>query len=203
VFGKSVFSTILAKYAEKRKIKTLLADFDNWSSINTIFNINKYTGHETNISFNLDILDRTNIRNGETNQNADIYNLLNERRKEYELLIIDTALSEQNEQLKLLLEYSNKIVFLMEPNILEIKKANSILETYIKDWNINMDKIKIVFNKTNNNAIIEDILRQAFSEIEIVGSIPYNEKFNLYIDKKTNEKIKITDLEKIYNKIRS
>lgn len=187
---------------EKQNIKILLVDFDNWNSISAIFNVNKYLSKDkTKITHGLDIFNWTSLNFGETNKHIVINEFLKEQKKIYDFIIIDTTTNISGEYTKLISENSDKTVFLIEPNILEIKKANTLLEIYIRDWNIEINKIKIVFNKTNKYKITDEILKEIFSENQIIGEIQYNQKFNLFINKCTNEKIDMSEFEKIYNKL--
>jgi len=188
---------------ETQNIKTILIDFDNWNSIKTIFNINKCLEKEdiVKISSNLNIFSDINFKINELNKYVEIQTKLDELKKEYDFLIIDISSNIEYEQTKLILEYSNKIIFLIEPNILEIKKASKLLEIYIKDWNIDINKIKIVFNKTNKNKIALEILKDVFSKIKIIGEMEYNEKINLFINKRGGESVNLLELEKIYKNL--
>ena len=44
------------------------------------------------------------------------------------------------------IKYSNSILYLFEPNLIEMQKANLFLETYINDVNMEINKIKL-FNQ--------------------------------------------------------
>lgn len=198
---------------EKQNVKTLLIDLDiQNNSINTIFNINKYNrnynkeeirSYVNKISTNLSMLCGRDLISNEFNEIEIIKmkELLNELKEEYDYIIIDISADTRYKYVKTVMSSSDKIIFLIEPNLLEIKKANNILEIYIKDWDINIDKIKIVFNKTNKYQIAEEILKEFFSEFKIIGNVKYNDKFNLFINKNTNENIEKIEFEQIYNKL--
>ncbi len=202
--GKSVFSCLFSKFISDKKYKTLLIDMDIFNkSIGTIFNKEKNNNYIVKINNNLDIL--VNIEFLIDFQNdLEIYKiseLLCSLKREYDLIIIDTSSRTDFKYVKLVLANSEKIIFLVEPNISELKKANNLLEVYIKDFNIDIDKIKIVFNKTNKYQIAKCILEEIFSDFEIIENIEYDEKYNLFINREINNLINKNEFEKIYKKI--
>ena len=71
-----------------------------------------------------------------------IHEILNNLRKEYDLIIIDTSSDFQNEYTKRIFYNSDDVIFLMEPNILGIKKAKNITEVLQNDWKVDDSKIK-------------------------------------------------------------
>ena len=78
-------------------------------------------------------------------------------------------------------------IFIVEPNLLEIQKSKNILKIYKEEWNIDNNKINILFNKFNKNSIDINILKIIFSEYNIIGKIDINNKYNLIINKNANK----------------
>ena len=201
--GKSIISSIIANYLSLKNKKTLLIDFDIFNnSINTIFkNINNnfdIIPYNKNLNIFCGIEKKININN-----KAEIYKIkqiLNDLKKEYDFLIIDTTSKIELEYIKLILNLADKILFLVEPNISEIKKSNSLLEIFIKDFEIENDKIKILFNKVNKYKIVQGILEDIFSDFEIIGNLEYEEKYNLIINSGFRNIVK-REYEEIYKKI--
>jgi len=74
------------------------------------------------------------------------------------------------------LSNSSKIVTLIEPNLSEVKKSNIFLEKIIRDFEVDISKLNIIFNKINKYKIATRILKEIYSEINILGEIEYNEK---------------------------
>ena len=70
---------------------------------------------------------------------------------------------------------------------MEIQKSKNILKIYKEEWNIDNNKINILFNKFNKNSIDINILKIIFSEYNIIGKIDINNKYNLIINKNTNK----------------
>ncbi len=187
-----------------------MIDFDILNnSISTLFENKKLIKNEflnnsiNKINKNLDVLCKVeNIIN--VNDNMEIYKIqeiLNMLKRDYDFIVIDTSSRIDLKYVKLILTNGDKIIFLVEPNILELKKTNNLLEVYINDFNIDVDKIKIVFNKVNKYQIAESILEEFFSEFEIIGKIEYEEKYNLFINRKLNNFVNSSGYEKIYKKI--
>ena len=79
--------------------------------------------------------------------------------------------------MKIVLANVDKIIFLLEPNLLEIKKAENLLEIYIEDWEVNPRKIDILLNKVNINSVDQDILKEIFGRFKIIGKINFSFKF--------------------------
>ena len=73
-----------------------------------------------------------------------------------------------------------------------------MLEIFLEDFNIDVDKIKIVFNKVNKYQIAEAVLEELFSDFEIIGKINYDEKYNLLINKNMCKNIDSRNYEKIF-----
>lgn len=214
--GKSSFCTIFAKIIENKKI--LIIDFDILnSSINSIFGtikdpikkedakINK-DGSDLIIKIdkNIEILCATKILVDENYKKIkeEFSNILNELKNKYDLIIIDNSSECFFEYTKEILNKSDLLFFLVEPNIIELKKSRKFLDIYINKWKIKKEKINIIFNKTNINSIDNKILKTIFSDFKILGKIKININYNLIINKNLkiiNKKIK-DDYKKIIQK---
>lgn len=209
--GKSLFSVFLSKVISRQNKKVLLIDFDLENmSINTLFGVKKYKEKQTyiedcitKVNENLDILCGVDkiINQKELNNNYFIKEIIERLKREYKFIIMDVSSRIDLKYVKLILSYSDKIIFLIEPNLLEITKSNKYLEVFIKDFEIDVDKIKIVFNKINKYQIANAVLEEIFSEIEIIESIEYEEKYNLFINKNTNIDFDEIKYERIYENL--
>lgn len=211
--GKSVVSAMLSKHIASKNKKTLLIDFDLFNcSINTIFGTKKYDKKidKTNIKNNIKIINKNlsvfcglDFYFTEVNEikTEVVKTILLELKNEYEFIIIDTSTYIKYKYVQTIIKTGDKIIFLLEPNLLEIKKGKQLLEIFIKDLEVDIDKIKIVFNKTNKYKIAQYVLEEIFSETEIIGNIEYEDKYNLMINKNMNFDINISEYENIYEKI--
>lgn len=208
--GKSIMSILFAKYLSKRGNVLLIdCDFVN-KSINTILGINKIPKDydKTNIlssilkyKENLYILSSLEIFIENFNSIDYLYFLkcIEILKKNFDYIIIDTSSNYLKNKKNIIFTISDEIVFLIEPNLSEVKKANMYLEKIVKDYEIEESKINIIFNKTNKYKISEKVLNEIYSEKNIIGNIPYNEKFNFIINKNT---VRYEDCdEKIFEKL--
>ncbi len=208
--GKSITSILFSKYmSEKYKVLLIDCDFIN-KSINTILGISKHpknydkdhilsaiTKYHNNF-YILSSLDNF-INNYEFIEYSFFISCLEKLKNEFDFIIIDTSSDLTSKINNFIYSYSSKIVFLIEPNLSEVKKANTYLEKIIKDYEIQEEKINIIFNKANKYKINERVLNEIYSEKRIIGEIDYSEKYNLIINKnifKDND-----DYEKIFQKV--
>ena len=213
--GKSSFCTIFAKLFNNKRI--LIIDFDILnSSINSIFGIKKKRTKNNNIKFNNDIkklivkvdkniemLCATKILVDEKYKRIkeEFSNVLLELRSKYDLIIIDNSSECFFEYTKEILNKSDDIFFLVEPNIIELKKSRNLLDIYINKWKIKKEKINIIFNKINNYSINKNISKNILKNIKIIGNIKLNNYPNYLINKKNNYKKENKKLIKYFFKI--
>ena len=184
--GKSLISTCLA--INFKKEKTLLVDFDILNkSINTILG-NKishkkmhWQNYNSQIQINsfLDYFCGDNLLKNEKDLNIFFEKIKNE----YTLIIIDISTNTNLSHIKEILNRTDIILFLIEGNILEINKSNKILNTYINEWNIKKNKIKIIINKFHKNSIDEKIIKNIYSDFNILGKISLSKNYSLMINK--------------------
>lgn len=187
--GKSIITSLFGEAGKKLKMKTIIIDFDIINnSINTIFRIKKPNGFENNdkienfithISNNLDVFCGINSLFTENNKISyeKVENLISDLKNMYDLILIDTSSETILKFIKIVLANVDKIVFLVEPNLLEIKKAENLLEIYVEDWEVHPKKIEILFNKVNSSSVDEEILKEIFGRFEIIGKIKNSKKF--------------------------
>ena len=238
--GKSIFTIMLSKILKKENKKNLIIDFDILNNnIHTILGIKKYSEkiNITNINnkiddFIININDNIDLLSGldllfEKNKQIlcdEIIENIKTIKNKYDYIIIDTSSECFFEYNKKIILFSDISVFLIEANLLEIKKAKKLLDIYEKEWNINKEKIKIIINKYNNNSLKNNILLNIFDGQEILGKIQMSDYYNHIINKNNmidfnkniikNEYIKISEkllkvnfenknnkIKKLYNKI--
>lgn len=140
-----------------------------------------------------------NFNNYFFNNEYELKKYIEKIKEKYEYLIID--LSAELKKVKTILYCGDKIIFLIEPNLSEIEKSKNILDVYINDFEVDVDKIKILFNKSNKYKIAESILEEIFEDFQIIGEIKYDEKYNLIINKNKIENYSEKEYEKIYKSI--
>ncbi len=209
--GKSTFSTFLAKNVENPNSKILLIDFDlDENHIKTILKLKKNPQVKENVkdmiinvNKNLDVLYNLKIifPDKENINFLSLQKFMMELKSEYPLILVDTSSNVENEYTKRIFYYSQKVIFLVEPNILGIKKARDMLEVIENDWKVSSEKINLVLNKTNMYEISENIIQELFPDMKIIGKMKYMDSYNLMINRDINKKEIKKEYEKIYKKI--
>lgn len=208
--GKSIFTVNLAKSLIYSKKKILIIDFDILNnSLHTILGVKKYSEKiskkikennlikdkiglkELKIKINkrIDLISGINLLFDSKYKinNIQFNNLFNDVKRFYDVIIIDTSSECFFNYTKDIIKKSNINIFIVEPNLLEIQKSKNILKIYKEEWNIDNNKINILFNKFNKNSIDINILKIIFSEYNIIGKIDINNKYNLIINKNANK----------------
>ena len=205
---------MLAKSAGKMNLKTIIVDFDILNnSINNLFNISKYN---RNINFS-SILEQHIVKiNNNINIFTGIDELFNEKNKinfekikelleklkeKYDLILFDTSSETNLKYVKTLLVNIEKIIFLVEPNLIEIKKSKELLEVYINDWEIPQYKFNLVLNKVNINSIDDEIISNLFDKIKIIGKINLSKKYTVLANNANSNIIDIKEYKNILRKI--
>ena len=220
--GKSIFTVQLANAFCNEKNKILIIDFDLLNScIHTLFGVNKYP---KNIKENLDNYEfiknlceeKNNIKkliikiNNKINlisgidlllkNKNEIYEIIQNLNNEYNIILIDTE-TDNNEYNNLIMKFSDEIIFLIEANLIQIKKSINLLNNYTNNFNIENKKINIINNKKANDSVDEIILKNIFSEYNFLGNIFFNKNYNKLINKNMNKKYINKKIKKEYKKI--
>ena len=167
---------------------------------NNLNNLNNINNLKIKIKNNLYLICGTEIlfkENKKINNNI-IKTIFENLKNEFDYIIIDTSSECFFDTTKLLIQNSDKLIFLTEANIIDIKKSKRLIEIYVNNWNIEMKKINIIFNKYNKNCISEKILKKIFFEINILGKINFNKYYNFIL----NNNIKNNYLNNLNKKIK-
>ena len=220
--GKTIISINLAKINifQKNKILIIDSDFLN-NSISTILGVKNSTSYnilENNIiKLNNSFLDYFNfikinkkinllVNNKKFNKNNYyILNIflenINNLKNIYDLIIIDTNCNEDLNNIKEIIKISDKCLFISDTNLLEINKSIKLLDKFINNINIEINKINLIFNKYNSESISFKILKNIFSEFNIIGKINYSDKYNKLINKNNRYNLINKKIRKEYLKI--
>lgn len=203
--GKSIFTASFAKSLNK---KILIIDFDLFNnSIHTLFGVKKGEKEIKKINNNIDLVSTEEIycKNKYKIKIDNIIDLIEKIKYKYDYILIDTSSEVFFEYTKEIFNKSDCIIFLINPNLLELKKSINLLNIYKENWKIENSKFKIVINKIDRNSIDKKINENIFYENEIIGEIKYSEKYNFLINKNMkdiNKKIFFKNkYKKIINKI--
>ena len=81
------------------------------------------------------------------------------------------------------MKLSNLNIFISETNLLQIKKAKNLLNIYINKWKIPIKSFYIIFNKYDVNSIDFSILKNIFSDFNVLGKLNNDSNYNLIINK--------------------
>ena len=200
--GKSLTSLNLAFYFNyKKNIRILIIGFDKYyQSVFSIFKLNKkinikikinqikksknYFGKNQKIKFlkikkinkkiNYLFFYNNYLKNKKIIKNIFKKTIL----EKYNLIIFDLGENCDEKIKKYILNKSDKILFLIESNLLVVKNAKEELQK------LENKNIEIVINKWNKNCLDMAIIKEIFFEYKILGKINYNENYNKYINEK-------------------
>lgn len=211
--GKSIFTINLANSLSNSKNKILIIDFDILNnSLHTILGIKKYSQKIRNkiknnnllkeikieeliikINLKIDLVSGINLLFDSKYKisSEKVKNILSKLKEKYEIIIIDTSSECFFDYTKEIIKNSNLNIFILEANLLEIKKAKNLLNIYINNWEIPQENINILFNKYNENSIDISILKKIFSGFNILGKLSFNPQYNLIINKNNINKLNI------------
>ena len=217
--GKSIFSVNLAKAFIEKGNKVLIIDFDILNnSLHTILGIKKYPKKIAEKIKNNNLLEPLQVEEliMKINNQIDliagisllfdgqyqiskkkIVTILLKLKERYDAIIIDTSSECFLDYTKEIMKNSNINIFMVEPNLLEIKKAKKLLNIYINQWGIPQSDFHILFNKYNENSIDSSILKNIFSGFTILGKLSNSSKYNLLINKNDTGNLK-EELQKEY-----
>lgn len=134
--------------------------------------------------------------NGEEKSEIEILKQIKMWKENYDVIIIDIE-----EYFTSIFEEIDKIIFLTEANILQIKKSKTYLEENIKNYKIDQDKINIVFNKTTKDAFSINILKNALKEYNLLGKVNNINNCNLLINHNMNQAYLEKHIKMQYQKI--
>ena len=207
VLGKSVYSIMLANLLKEKNNKILIIDFDVLNnSLHTILGVKKYPKKikkiiNENVSFEeintknlaikinkkIDLISGINLIFNSKNkiEEKELKNSLKNIFKDYNYVIIDTTSECFFRYTKEIINMSDICFFITEANLSEISKSKRLLEIYSKDWNVDDNKIKIIFNKFNKNSIDIKLLKKIYFDYEIIGKIKLKNNYNDFFNKKS------------------
>lgn len=164
--GKSILTCILCKQFIKLKKKTLIIDFDTYNkSISVIYNTFPKNIDYQNIKNNIIcVSEYENLLYIENNflEGEEIFYLINELKKEYDQIVIDTSGNFKSKYYGRILEISDDIVFIVVPTLCDLKKAVNLYEVLRADFNVPNQKMKLVINKENNYSVDNSIIQRMF-----------------------------------------
>ncbi len=222
--GKSIITLNLSNILKEKNQKILILDFDILNnSLHTILGVNNYPQKIKNklqkndliknkisvkdliikINKKVDLISGINLLFDSKYKisSEKIQFILEELKQYYDFIIIDTSCECFFDYTKNILHYSDTILFLLEANLSEIKKANNLLKIYTEEWNLEKNKFNLIINKYNENSVDDKIVKHIFLDYKILGKIKFNKKYNTLINKNFEEDIFTKNIKKEYEKI--
>lgn len=142
--------------------------------------------------------DKTREENLLINNQKNRYNkiILEQFLEEYDYIIIDSNnINEEEIDIKKI----DKIILLVEANLLGIDETREILEEIIHKQKYQKDNTKIVFNKHTKTSINKKTLRNLFEDFEILGQVQYDNYYNFITN--TNLRFVPNKISKQYKKV--
>lgn len=217
--GKSIFTINLAKALKKTKNSILIIDLDFFNNtIQTLLGIKnkinikneKYYNFQTEdikledliikLNSKIHLISKINILLSKNQyEEIQILKIIKEIKTKYNLILIDTQMNDENNYLRTFINEAEKIIFITEPNILQIKKSKNILEKYTHE-SIE-EKIYILFNKVKSDTICFNILKEVFKNYNIIGKINFIENCNTLINQNMKEIFLEKEIKKQYKKV--
>ena len=160
---KDIFTYIFAKEIPNKDNKTIIIDLDILND-----NIHKLIQNKKiKIIRGKEIL----LEKNEKISTIKFEEIIKKIKKEYNQIIVNTSSECFYDINKKILEKSNKIIFIIENNIENIKKSKKLLEIYLENFNIKKEKFEIILNKTEKK---ENIYLS-----EIIGSLSINKNLEI------------------------
>lgn len=200
--GKTIFSLIFSLNIKNKKI--LIINSDKKKNIKIIIGkkIKKEKNSKQKWKKNIDILltqkDKTTKENLLTSNQKNRYNeiILEQFLEEYDYIIIDSNnINEEEIDIKKI----DKIILLVEANLLGIDETREILEEIIHKQKYQKDNVKIIFDKHTKTSINKKTLRNLFEDFEILGQVQYDNYYNFITN--TNLRFVPNKISKQYKKV--
>lgn len=207
-FGKTTFISILAKLMKNRRVLIIDFDFIN-KSLNTILGVcsvpkdikekireneflSEFRLKEANleklivkVNRKIDLISKGEIIFDEQYdfKEEKMKEILERFKEKYDLILIDTNEDTKYERyIQKLSKVSDKIICLVEGNLISIQKTINILNKHVSQ----KDKIKIIYNKKNKFTVDKRIIELIFFKFKLIGTLHYDNRYNKIINKNVN-----------------
>ena len=159
---KAIFSINISKELEQKNLKYCLINLDFFNQDIELFK-----------EKNLKIINIENIilKNGEKIERYELEKKLENLKKQYQYIIVNTSSECFFDFTKIILEKSAKIFFTVENTIDDIKKSRKLLDIYIKIWKIKKEKIKIIISETITKKNIQKNIKEIIYKTKILKKL--------------------------------
>lgn len=165
--GKTIFTINLAKQIKNKKILIVQIN-SKINDINFLIKQQNSKNEEKNIEIK-NINKNINILLNDTENQMEILKEIKKLKENYDLILIDVE--DNIECFSILLENIDKIIYLTQANILQIKKSKMQLEEMIEKYKIDVEKVNIVFNKSQAESLSLNIIKEVFKDYNIIGKV--------------------------------
>ena len=130
-----------------------------------------------------------------------IYEKIIEVAKEkYDFIILDTSSNIFLDSTRWCLQKATKIMFVIENNYLNIKKASQLLDIIINTWGVLKKKINIIINKESLKGVSIDLIENILDGYKVIGKIKNSSGVEENVYDKILENIKFVPKTKIKDK---
>ncbi len=191
------------KKMKKNRIKNTnyFIDYENNQKSNEIENRSKQTIVYNKIKIT-SVNNNTKIfyENTENKSQIEIIKEIKKWKEEYNVILIDIEEEEEN-NFSMLIEEIDKIIFITEANILQIKKAKKYLEKTMQKYKIEKEKINFVFNKVTSETLSFNVLKKILDNYNILGKVNDIKNCNLLVNHNMKEIYLNKKIKKQYEKI--
>lgn len=141
---------------------------------------------EDNVEYKYDLREFIN------KNKIDIEDLFIKYKNEYDFIVIDMDYFLEIRFLKVILYVANKIYFVVEPILEEVRHSIYMLEFFYKNEFITgREKVYFIFNKYDYKSISIDILKEVFSKFKIQCVIRRKMKYRRILNKDINDEYRI------------
>ena len=130
----------------------------------------------------------------------EVVKKIKSEKENYDVILIDIENEMQN-YFSVLLEEIDKIIFLTEANVLQIKKSKMYLEEMIENYKMEKEKINFVCNKIKAETLSFNILKNVLREYNILGKINDVKNSNLLINHNMKNIFLEKEIQRQYQKI--
>lgn len=227
--GKSTLTLIISQFLIKENNKVLIIDADlEKQDLSIIFKQeknnkvlkNKFENQKNDID-NYEIEKKINLV--KINKNLFLLNKLdylfkNKTKEEikkiilkfleiekqkYNFIIIDLAKNNSKVINQNIIEKSNLNFVVMEPNLLGVSEIKKLMDTYLKEWKIEKEKIYMIANRKNKSSINKEIILKILFLKNKIYEIKENKNYSILINNYFNKNILLKNkiIKKEINKI--
>lgn len=127
--------------------------------------------------------------------------ILEAAKEKYDFIILDTSSNIFLDSTRWCLQKATKILFVMENNYLNMKKATQFLDIVVNTWGVLKTKIELIINKEIYTGIGRELIESILEDYKIIGKIKNGESNVEIAYDKILENIKFVPKTKLKDKL--